>query len=294
MAKYNVVRDAETSNHSNASGGRQRMNTYYVYQYLRAKDSDIAMAGTPYYIGKGKGKRAWRKGQSERIQPPSDPNNVVIVAENLTESQAFDLEMLLISKWGRIDKETGILRNRADGGPGAPGAIRTEEHKQKVGKANKNRAHHSPSPEAIKKRADANRGKKRTAEFCKLLSEINKGRKRGPISEEIKQKISNSLSGRAKPPRTADHAQKLRNALKGRKLTPEQRAIRKTPVRSPMSEETKAKIGKANKGKLAGRKRSRDRIDPELAERTSYLNPVEDSMESNCSNSAFNLSHSAL
>ena len=270
------------------------MNTYYVYQYLRSKDSEIASAGTPYYIGKGSGARAWRKGRSEKIQPPSDPSNVVIVAENLTESQAFDLETLLITKWGRVDKGTGILRNRTDGGEGAPGVLRTEERKRIISETQRNRVHKSPSPEVIRKRSEANKGKKRTEEFCKLMSEINKGKKRGPIPDDIKQKISNSLSGKKKPPRTAEHAQKIRNALKGRKLTPEQRANRKIPIRRPMSEETKAKIGKANKGKLAGRKRSPNRIDTELSERKSYLNPVEDNIDSNCSYSEFTLSQSFL
>lgn len=34
---------------------------YYVYAYIRSKDSDTAKAGTPYYIGKGKHKRAFSK-----------------------------------------------------------------------------------------------------------------------------------------------------------------------------------------------------------------------------------------
>lgn len=102
------------------------MNIYYVYQYLRSKDSEVAPAGTPYYIGKGKKRRAWQKGPSE-IQPPNDPANIVIIADQLTESQAFDLEKQLITEFGRIDLNTGILRNRSDGGEGPAGVVRSAE-----------------------------------------------------------------------------------------------------------------------------------------------------------------------
>lgn len=112
------------------SQGMPAMTIYYVYAYIRTKDSDVAKAGTPYYIGKGKNNRAWAKNSCE-VQPLPDKSNVVILETNLTELGAFALERRLIRWYGRIDNHTGILRNKTDGGEGPAGFIRSEETKQK-------------------------------------------------------------------------------------------------------------------------------------------------------------------
>jgi hypothetical protein len=86
---------------------------FYVYFWIRVKDSPTAKAGTPYYVGKGKNIRAWRK-------PKHGKDKLVIIAEsNLTELGALSLERRYIEWYGRKDLGTGILNNKTDGGEGA-------------------------------------------------------------------------------------------------------------------------------------------------------------------------------
>lgn len=100
------------------------MNKYYVYEYLRED-------GTPYYIGKGTGFRAYEK---NRAYKPNDKSRIRIIKENMTEQEAWDYEIELIAKYGRQDLGTGILKNKTNGGEGG---AKSEETKQKLSKANK-------------------------------------------------------------------------------------------------------------------------------------------------------------
>lgn len=116
---------------------------YYIYAYLRSKDG-FAPAGTPYYIGKGKGGRAWCPTHSKHgINIPPDPNNIIIMEANLSAVGSLALERRYIKWFGRKDLGEGILLNRTAGGDGITGKQKpqTTEHVEKRTKNNLNKKH---------------------------------------------------------------------------------------------------------------------------------------------------------
>lgn len=177
---------------------------YYVYSYLREDYS-------PYYIGKGSGKRAYIKGPKE-VKPPRDKSRVKIIKADLTEEEAFLLEKLYVLMFGRVDLGTGILRNKSDGGDGSSGAVRSEETKEKIRQANLGKKR----PQWVyDKIATSNRGKKVSAETRAKQSAAKKGRK---CTEEHKRKVSEAKKGFK---HTNEAKQKMSAARKGKQLSPE-------------------------------------------------------------------------
>lgn len=93
-----------------------KQNRYYVYVYEK-KD------GTPYYVGKGTGTRAYTK--HDNVEVPNEKHRIILY-DNLTESEAFKLERQLISSYGRLDRFTGTLHNKH---PGNTGRLSKRAHK---------------------------------------------------------------------------------------------------------------------------------------------------------------------
>ena len=104
---------------------------YYVYAYIRKSD------GTPYYIGKGRGRRAFIS--HKNVTTPNDKSKILFLETNLTELGALSLERRYIRWYGRKDLGTGILHNKTEGGEGTSGKVLTEAHKAIISQTHKNK-----------------------------------------------------------------------------------------------------------------------------------------------------------
>ena len=138
-----------------------KVKDFYVYAYIRKSDS------TPYYIGKGKGNRAYCKRHS--VSVPTDKSKIIFYHTNLTEDESTSLEKHYIKLYGRKDLGTGILYNQTNGGDG--------------GDTSKSKAY-------LKAKAEnrfSNKGIKHTSEHNKKIANALKGKTR-PL--EVRQKIS--------------------------------------------------------------------------------------------------------
>jgi hypothetical protein len=188
---------------------------FYTYAYLREDR-------TPYYIGKGTGRRIYQS-TGRPCNKPKDKSRIIFLKQNLTEEEAFKHEIYMIAVFGRKDLETGILYNRTNGGDGTSGHICSEETRKKLSKVQK--------------------GKILSEEHRKKISKSLKGRK---ISEETRKKLSISLKGKAGFPGMLNktHTEKTKEKMSEVKKGDKNHFYGKSH-----SEETKRKISESKKNK---------------------------------------------
>ncbi len=156
-------------------------NRFYTYAYLRED-------GTPYYIGKGNGRRLYKKGKGE-VGKPTDKSRIIFLKQNISEEEAIKHEIYMISVFGRKDLGTGILRNKTDGGDGVSGYKPDEEICLSISKrmkGNKFAKGYKHSLESKEKISRANKGRIYAEERNKKISLSRTGH---IVSEETKKKL---------------------------------------------------------------------------------------------------------
>ena len=161
-------------------------NRFYTYAYLREDR-------TPYYIGKGQGKRRYQTDGKPCSKPPKD--RIIFLKQNLTEEEAFKHEIYMIAVFGRKDLGTGILHNRSDGGEGPSNPSEETRKKMRENRIGKTSSEQSRNKMSESRRGSKNHfyGKQHTEETKAKLKEANIGK---TLSEEIKTKIGKSNTGR--------------------------------------------------------------------------------------------------
>jgi hypothetical protein len=187
---------------------------FYTYLYLRED-------GTPYYVGKGKGRRVFKKEKNH--YPPKDQNRIKLQYWE-DENTAIAYEKYFIDFWGRIDIGTGILRNLTDGGEGTSGV--------------------------------KFRGRRPISEETRRLMS-GSAKRRPPTrlgstwSEELKKKMSGINSGKPNP-KNSEHLKKNprpRNPVTGRLLSDTEIVTGKwNTVPTKATEETRLKMSKSHEG----------------------------------------------
>lgn len=160
-------------------------NIFYVYLHRRKTDNKV------FYVGKGKGNRASSKhGRSDWWKRTVEKHGLIveIAFENLSEEGSFQCEKDTILEFRYFGHP---LVNMTDGGEGMSG--------------------HKPSAETLAKRAEKLRGKKRTPEQCKRISESITGRK---LSTSV---IDGMIKRRTGVKRTVETINKIANSNRGKK-----------------------------------------------------------------------------
>ena len=197
---------------------------YYVYEHIRLDKME------PFYIGKGKGERAYDLYRNDHHDAITDKygHAVVIIADNLTEEEAYWLERDTIEDYvfnlgngidieGHKDYDHALphLTNMDWGGIGGKSGMKcSEETKEKMSEAKKgqknSKEHNKNISKALKgiklseqtrrKMSESQKGRKNSEEHNKNISKATKG-KNNPMygkhhSEEVKRKMSKSQKGK--------------------------------------------------------------------------------------------------
>jgi len=224
--------------------------------------------GIPCYVGKGKGGR-WlhhlTKSHNKRlagvVRKAGGSIPIIKLRENLTEAEAFEIEIALIAAIGRRDLGTGPLLNLTAGGDGVVGHRRTPAQRKQMSVSRKGIV---PTRETAAKISAKLKNVPKTPAHCAAVSAAKKNVPLGPMSALQRMAIGDGHRGRKRsaeecaslkiaaeklrndPVRSAQKSARISAALTGRKLSPQTcakiSAVQKNKPKGPMKETTKLKL----------------------------------------------------
>ncbi len=226
---------------------------FYVYQHRRIDTGEV------FYIGKGSGKRAWKKSSRtewwKRIVAKAGGRTVEIVFRCSDEQEAFNKEAELIAGCGFLK-----LCNMRGGGEG--GYSQTEEMKEMARKRMTGRIVSDATREKMRA---ASTGRRHGEETKAKIRAANIGKKRSPLSDAAKKALSDSRKGKVRSP---EHCRAISEAKKGvktgRKMDETTRAaLLAANLGRKVTNESRRKMSESSKGK---------RHTPETVEKMTAIN----------------------
>ena len=173
------------------------MTQFYSYLWLRED-------GTPYYAGKGSGRRAYHS-DGHNVHRPKNRSRI-LVFPMINEAEAFESEIALIELFGRLDNGTGCLRNITDGGDGISGFRHSEEFAKRQAAIRTGRKH-----------SDATKQKMRESQLGKHHSDVTKQKlreiKTGKPSGRVGYRHSDATREKIRQARLTDNGRRARDAF---------------------------------------------------------------------------------
>lgn len=181
--------------------------SFYIYKHSRKNNNQV------FYIGLGKIRRRSINVETvshkyERAYSKLNRNSywhniinkhnyeVEIIAENLSKEEACELEIFLISSYGRRDLGTGTLVNMTDGGEGVSGFSPPPEQRNSVSMKMKGTRTGKDNP-MFGKNWRLDKSEEELILISKNFSESRRGTK-NPVSKKVINTITKDVFGTPK------------------------------------------------------------------------------------------------